>query len=214
MNLITIRLEDIYKLIFEINGPMLLLVIVIYIFYKSNIFGSFNKTMEICEAELGIGNNKIKIKPNYVDYQICYKIWVELSTRKIGLPIDYENDVIEDIYNSWYEFFGITRELIKEIPIQKYQNKQSTQQIVRLSIEVLNEGLRPHLTKWQAKYRKWISVQNDLFPNNTPQEIQKKYIYYNELVCDMKNVNEILIQYRDVVREISLGNKASKKPGT
>ncbi|HCL3890021.1 TPA: hypothetical protein N2B36_001566, partial [Pseudomonas aeruginosa] len=35
---------------------------------------------EIDEAELGIGEQKIKLRPNIVDKQIAYKVWVELST--------------------------------------------------------------------------------------------------------------------------------------
>jgi len=105
------------------------------------------KAYEIDEAVIGIGDQKVKIKPNYQDMQIAYKLWVELSTRKIGLEIDLENDVIKEIYKSWYEFFKLTRELIKEIPVSKIRKDESTKELVRIAIEVLNEGLRPHLTK-------------------------------------------------------------------
>lgn len=46
------------------------------------------KEFELDEAEIGIGQQKIKIKPNVLDMQIAYKLWVEISTRKIGLKID------------------------------------------------------------------------------------------------------------------------------
>ena len=58
------------------------------------------------QAEIGIGSSKVTIRPNHLDKQIAYNIWVELSTRKIGLEIDLENDVILEVYNSWYAFFG------------------------------------------------------------------------------------------------------------
>ncbi len=98
---------------------------------------------EIDEAELGIGDQKIKLRPNVVDKQIAYKIWVELSTRKIGLPIELDNDVISEVYDSWFSFFSVTRELIKDVPVSKFQRKE-TEMIIRLSIDVLNYGLRPH----------------------------------------------------------------------
>jgi len=65
----------------------------------------FYSSFEIDEAEIGIGSQKIKIKPSNEDLQIAYKLWVELSTRKIGIKIDEEHDVIIEVYNSWYEFF-------------------------------------------------------------------------------------------------------------
>jgi hypothetical protein len=114
--------------------------------------------LEINEASLGIGSNKITIKPNQEDMQIAYKLWVEVSTRKIGLEIDLEHDVIKEIYDSWHEFFNITRELTKSIPISKIRKNVSTRQLVYVSIDLLNNGIRPHLTKWQARFRSFTDT--------------------------------------------------------
>ena len=126
--------------------------------WKKNFFRRVN-TFEIDGASIGIGKNIVTIKPNVDDMQIAYKIWVELSTRKIGLEIDFEHDVIEEIYDSWYEFFSVTRELIKNIPISKIRRDSSTKELVTLSIAILNEGVRPHLTKWQARFRRWYKAE-------------------------------------------------------
>lgn len=161
------------------------------------------KDFEINEAEFGLGKHKIKFKANDDDRQIAYKIWVELSTRKIGLPIDLEHDVITEVYDSWHTFFSVTRELIKDVPVRKYQ-RDSTTKIVGLSIEVLNEGLRPHLTKWQARFRRWYehaASQQD-FRNVAPQDIQRQFPVFNELAEDLKLVNERLIAYRTRMHEL------------
>ncbi|MGA4099922.1 hypothetical protein ACI2S5_02925 [Ralstonia nicotianae] len=158
---------------------------------------------ELNEAEFGLGQQKIKLKANDDDRQIAYKIWVELSTRKIGLPIDLEQDVITEVYDSWHTFFSVTRELIKDVPVRKYQ-RDSTTKIVRLSIEVLNEGLRPHLTKWQARFRRWYehAAKQEDFGNTAPQEIQRQFPAFSELAEDMKLVNERLITYRTRMHEL------------
>jgi hypothetical protein len=165
------------------------------------------KAYEIDEAVIGIGDQKVKIKPNYQDMQIAYKLWVELSTRKIGLEIDLENDVIKEIYNSWYEFFKLTRELIKDIPVSKIRKDESTKELVRIAIEVLNEGLRPHLTKWQARFRKWYNteIEREENKNLSPQEIQKKYPEYENLTKEMIEVNHKLIEYRKILRQLAIG---------
>jgi hypothetical protein len=177
---------------------------------KMRLFKSFRrgvKTYEIDEAEIGIGNQKVKIKPNYQDMQIAYKLWVEISTRKIGLKIDLDNDIITEIYNSWYEFFKLTRELIKDIPVSKIRKDESTKELVRIAIEVLNEGMRPHLTKWQARYRKWYNEEIEKNENNSlsPQEIQKKYPEYENLIKEMIEINQKLIEYRNKLRQIAIG---------
>ena len=165
------------------------------------------KAYEIDEAVIGIGDQKVKIKPNYQDMQIAYNLWVELSTRKIGLEINLENDVIKEIYDSWYEFFRLTRELIKDIPVSKIRKDESTEELVRIAIEVLNEGLRPHLTKWQARFRKWYNteIEREENKNLSPQEIQKKYPEYEKLTKEMIEVNHKLIEYRKILGQLAMG---------
>jgi hypothetical protein len=135
--------------------------------------------------------------------QIAYKIWVELSTRKIGLPIDLEDDVVADIYDSWYSFFSVTRELIKDVPVSRFRRKD-TEQIVRLSIEVLNMGIRPHLTKWQARFRRWYEQELTKEDNAKlhPQDIQKSFPQFQELASDIALVNQRLINYRQKMYEL------------
>src|SRR3990172_10667033 len=103
-----------FSLNFWITIIIIVILIAIIIIKRKKIFNW--ERYEVDEAEIGIGTQKFKIKPNYQDMQIAYKLWVEVSTRKIGLDIDYKNDVIIEIYHSWHEFFNITRDLIKDIP--------------------------------------------------------------------------------------------------
>lgn len=180
-------------------------LILIVIFAKRGRFFSHN--FEINTTEIGLGLGKVIIKPNTTTRQIAYSIWVELSTRKIGLPIDFEHDVIVEIYNSWYQFFSITRELIKSIPISQARNSNN-QEIINLSIEILNEGLRPHLTRWQARFRTWYEHEISIAKGNnqSPQEIQRKFPDYDSLKADMEDINKKLISYRDVMKNLTFNS--------
>ena len=128
---------------------------------------------------------------------------MELSTRKIGLPIELTDDVIVEVYDSWYKFFSVTRELIKSVPISKVKRKD-TKQIIDLSIEVLNTGIRPHLTKWQARFRRWYDNALEDAENraSTPQTIQRKFPEYGSLSEDLMRVNQQLMRYRDKLYEL------------
>lgn len=83
----------------------------------------------------------------------------------------------------------------------------STPQLIELSLKILNIGLRPHLTKWQAKYRKWYAIEIEKQENEdkTPQEIQKKYSHYVELVDDLKITNQRMMEYKELLYEIAFG---------
>ena len=167
------------------------------------------RSFEIDQAEFGVGKTKFRFRPNLADRQVAYAIWVELSTRKIGLPIDFEHDVITEIYDSWYEFFSVTRELVKGVPIAQVK-RDSTQAIIRLSIEVLNEGLRPHLTRWQARFRRWYEHELKRLDQSAdekvidPQQIQVHFPQYDALKDDMERVNQALVRYRAKMRELVL----------
>jgi hypothetical protein len=188
----------------QISAVPLLLIVVIFALVWAGIrwlMGTRVPEVEFDGVELGSGNHKISFRPNNVDRQIAYSIWVELSTRKVGLPIDLDDDVISEVYDSWYAFFGVTREMIKDVPVSKI-NKDSTTKIINLSIDVLNEGLRPHLTKWQARYRHWYEFRMTEKADISPQELQKNFPSYEDLSKDLLEVNTRLIAYRRKMYEL------------
>lgn len=209
MDLFKVYIDEAYNVIISVS-PVLVgliaLVLILLRFYKKRIGG---ENFEINEAEIGIGKSKIKVRPNYEDMQIAYKLYVELTTRKIGLKIDFDDDFLIEVYNSWYEFFKVTREHIKDIPAHKIRRSKTTRAIVHVAIEVLNEGLRPHLTKWQSRFRSWYEREsaNEDFAKLNPQDIQKSFPDYEKLISEMESVNNRLIEYRNVMKRLAIGNQ-------
>ena len=151
---------------------------------------------------------KERLIRNYANIEIAHKLYIELITRKAAIKIDEENDVIVEIYNSWHELFKITREELKSFSGDLLESNPQSKELIRLATDILNKALRPHLTKYQAKFRKWYSEQLEEEKNKkekdkrTPQEIQKEYYEYDELISSMKKVNDILIEYKNKLEEI------------
>jgi hypothetical protein len=205
--LLSLSLGSGYSLALVFNPVAIIIILLVVAAFMGarRWLWSRGSNFEIDKAEFGLGTGTISFKPNLKDQQIAYAIWVELSTRKIGLPIDLQHDVIFEIYDSWHSFFGITRELIKDIPVNKVKN-DSTKKIITLSINVLNQGLRPHLTSWQARFRHWYEKELAKAGDNIdPQSIQAKYPKFDELKTDLMAVNQRLIKYREKMRELVLG---------
>ena len=73
----------------------------------------------------------------------------------------------------------------------------------------MNEGLRPHLTKWQSRFRYWFDVKlkhkkaESIKVLSSLQDIQKSYPQYDMLKEDMERVNKRLIAYRDAMRKLA-----------
>src|SRR5258708_19966902 len=174
----------------------------------------FRQDFEINEIEIGVGCGKMKIRRNHDDLQIAYRLWVELKTRKLGLLFEEDYDVISEVYGSWYEFFRITRDLIKSVPVAKIRTHESTQALVGISIDVLNKCIRPHLTKWQARYRHWLEVElrREGGQDIPPQELQKRFPEYHQLVSELKYTNSQLVAYARILAEIlQLGSTATRE---
>ena len=209
-DLLQVKVSDQYGLTVD-AGPVLLALVLIglvifFVYLRRR--GSKCLGWSVIDAEVQLGGiGKVKIRPSHEDVQIAHKAWVELVTRKAGLPFDEQHDVIAEVYDSWYALFQEMRGLAKEIPAQKLRDSKDTQELVRLLIDALNLGLRPHLTKWQAKFRHWYDTAIKSGGEKSPQEVQKLYPQYDELVDDLKKVNRQIVEYAAVIKQIAQGCK-------
>ena len=170
------------------------------------VFGHF----KVYEMELefsGAPKAKFKVQRSVENLYVANRIYIELTTRKAAIRVDEQNDVIDEIYDSWYKLFNIIRDEIKMVPGQYLKDHDPTEALIGVTLRILNDALRPHLTKYQARFRKWYrkelgSKENE---NLSPQEIQRKYPEYKELVESMLEVNDTLIQYSNELHKLIKG---------
>lgn len=174
----------------------------ISIFVWSGGFRRLKSLFYVGKVSINFAGHHVELHPNDEVIQIAHCAWVELSTRKAGLPFDSENDVIVEVYDSWYELFGEMRGLASACKVRRMVDDEDTQKVIDLIVDVLNDGLRPHLTKWQARFRRWYAAAllDDTNAGRTPQEIQRTYPQYDELIAELEAVNQDLMQYRDGLR--------------
>lgn len=194
MDIVSLKFDN-FNIVVTINIVLLFLIIAFICFLFKLLFKSYY----IDEINLGIGENTIKLKIDKSLKLIAHKILIELSTRVISYPFD-DNDTIIEVYNSWYEAFKTIRLLLKDISI----DKENAKKLSELTTELLNLIFRKHLTKWQAKFRKWYEYELAKSENNnlSPQEIQRKYVYYDDLVEDLKFSQMKIEKYIEELKKI------------
>lgn len=179
----------------------------IFILYAIYVIGKkivryINGKYEIVNLNIGIAQiGSIEIKKTKNVKKLAHKAWVEIMTRKAGIPFDEKNDVIVEVYDSWYALFKALRNILEDVEPER---DESVLQLEEILLKILNDGMRPHLTRWQAKYRRWYNKELDKKENENlpPQEIQKKYKEYTELVEDMMNTNKLLAQFAKELRKL------------
>lgn len=199
MNIISVKFEGCQNIVVSFNW---IAIIILFLFILLGIKWihkkSILKTVTIEEATIGIGNSSVTIKYDGCIKELAYKIWIELTTRKIGLKFDEKYDIISEVYDSWYEAFKVIRTLLANIPANKISDAKG---LIDITMNVLNSGLRPHLTAWQAKYRAWYKTAlSDA--TVSPQEIQRTYPEYQMLVDDLKKTNSIMINYANELKNL------------
>ena len=191
-----------------------ILIIVVILFFIIRYFikrflkkGKINEEIVPIKLKYSLAGQEIEyaITKNYQNIEIAHRIYVELITRKAALPIDEKHDVIVEVYDSWYTLFQTTREELKKLSGELLLNNDVSNDLIRLLTDILNKGLRPHLTEFQAKYRKWYdnALNEEENKHLSPQQIQIKYEYYADLIDSMKTVNQLLIDYAKRLKEIS-----------
>lgn len=193
-------------------GPIVTILLVLTgVFAATRLYirwRALTTTWEPVKGTLKVANlGEVEIRPTHETVKIAYQAWVEISTRKTGLKFNEEHDVIVDVYNSWYELFKNLRDLARDIPAHRLRQSKDTRELVRIMVTVLNAGLRPHLTEWQAKFRRWYDQELEDPANKakTPQEIQKNYPHYQALVEHLKECNTEFVEYANWLREIAEG---------
>jgi hypothetical protein len=185
-------------------AAILAFLIINYLLRQFRENRAVEKHIQPIKLKYSIGGAEVEyeIVRNYQNIEIAHRIFIELITRKAAIEIEEGKDVIVEIYNSWYSLFQITREELKSINGKLLKDNNTSSELVDLLTDILNKGLRPHLTEYQAKFRKWYSEQLELNKTDSPQEIQSQYGEFEPLMRSMKEVNKSLIEYSKQLKKI------------
>lgn len=201
--------KETFLLTLTINLWLFLLIAIVFLiayyiirYFKNN--SSIEKNIQPIKLKYTLGGVEMEyeIVRNYQNIEIAHKIYIELITRKAAIELEESKDVIVEVYNSWYSLFQITRNELKSFSGQLLKDNNTSNQLVKLLTDILNKGLRPHLTEYQAKFRKWYSEKLEENKSLSPQQIQAQYEEIEPLMQSMKEVNRTLIEYSAQLKKI------------
>jgi hypothetical protein len=180
-----------------------IVILIIFLIKYLKLFRNMKCTSGTINIPWNIGAFNFEVSEE--EKIIAWKTYVQLKTRKAALPFDEDYDLVEEVYSSLYELFKINRDLLMQLPLDDVRRDNG---LAKLQMRVLNEGLRPHLTKWQARFRSWWKKELNN-PQNaylTPQEMQRKFPQYSELIADIKVLNSQLDAYSKELLNIAKSN--------
>ncbi len=154
------------------------------------------------EYTFAFGGFTTRLTPDDEVARIAHQAWTELATRKAGIPVE-DNDLIAEVYDSWYQLFGALRKLAQEVPVTSLHDSADAKTLLSTLVAVMNNGLRPHLTEYQARFREWWRRASDTDPESSPQDRQRAYPGYDDLIAEMREVNHGLMDLAETLRQLA-----------
>jgi hypothetical protein len=109
----------------------------------------------------------------------AWALYVELVTRVAVQELANDVGLVREAMNSLYTLFGTTREILREAGPDVGASRES---VGGLAIAVLNQGLRPFLTKWHPPLQIWEAQRpNEKSPKEHEQAWSEEPILRQEL---------------------------------
>jgi len=159
-------------------------------------------------VNFGFGAASVTIEPNDAVARAAHQAWIEISTRA-GAAGFSENDLIVEVYDSWYELFRLLRRIATELPTHKGLQSSEAQLLLDALVSALNEGLRPHLTLRQAAFREWWGHEQPV-RGETPQARQQRYPEYGAVMSEIELAAKNLRQSADALWSLVHERTASR----
>jgi hypothetical protein len=90
--------------------------------------------------------------------RVAWRLFVETLTRVATQPLGTEDGSLREALTSLYSLFGATRELLKNMPPSK-PKPTSKLTVEMLAMKMLNQEIRPFLSKWHVRLRRFEAAR-------------------------------------------------------
>ena len=142
----------------------------------------------------GIGGAEWETDPT--ERSAAWAIYVELVTRIAVEDLEAEKGVMREALNSLYSLFSVTRHILREAGPNVGASRAS---VGGIAIAVLNQGLRPFLSKWHPALQAW-EVQRPT--SLSPQAHEKQWTQEKEFRAALKDLSVGMQQYATALAKI------------
>ena len=107
-------------------------------------------------TEVAIGQIRGLVKPSDKERQAAFDLFIELASRTTTTPLTPTSGLLREALSSLYAFFGITREVLRthgcDVANSRHDGNLT---LAAIALRVLNEVIRPCLSKWHPELTSW-----------------------------------------------------------
>lgn len=143
----------------------------------------------------GIGGAEWEADP--AERKAAWALYVELVTRIAVQPLDTDQGLLREALSSLYSLFGSTRQILREAGPNVGASHDS---VGGIAIAVLNNGLRPFLSKWHPLLQIWESQRAQTV---SPIEHEQKWEHSIVMRKELDSLRTNLEQYAKALAVIA-----------
>ncbi|MHA6761650.1 hypothetical protein [Streptacidiphilus sp. PAMC 29251] len=131
-------------------------------------------------------------EPDDAERRASWELYVELVTRIAVVPLKQGEGSLREAMTSMYSLFAITRDILRRYGPQVAPiEKNNAISFGSLAVAVLNDGLRPFLSRWHPRLSAW---EASCPPGTAPVEHEHTWPLGEDLRTEMENVRTTLVQ--------------------
>ncbi len=143
----------------------------------------------------GIGSASWEADPT--ERNAAWELYVELVTRVAVQSLSPDTGTLREAMNSLYTLFGSTREILRKAGPDVGASRDS---VGGIAIAVLNNGLRPFLSKWHPLLQEWEETKAAGVSVQTHEKAWEQEV---QLRSELESLRQDLEQYANSLADIA-----------
>jgi len=147
-------------------------------------------------VNLPFGIGGAEWEADVTERKAAWALYVELVTRITVESLQSDQGLLREALNSLYKMFEITRQILREAGPDVGISHNS---VGGIAIAVLNQGLRPFLSKWHPLLQAWEAQRP---PNTSPKEHENNWSNEPQLRQELRLLSEKLDEYVKALAQI------------
>jgi hypothetical protein len=127
----------------------------------------------------------------------AWLLYLELSTRIATQSLEADEGLLREALNSLYKFFEMTRQILRDAGPGVGVEENS---VGGIALKVLNQGLRPFLSKWHPSLEEWEVQRSE---TSSIKAHERKWVLSDQMRTELASLQKGLQQYVAALGEIA-----------
>lgn len=118
------------------------------------VINGYARTIHLTEMTVSVPQfSELRFAVTRNNELVAWRLFVEATTRVASQPMDEGNGIVREVLSSFYVLFQIVRQVLAEAHPSRHTGGKPT--IEHLAIAMLNNEMRPFMSKWHARLAQW-----------------------------------------------------------